>query len=86
MKRILKYELDINDAEQQVPAGEVVHVGQQADASRICIWIIPSDDSLYRVVRVVGTGHPLPENFKQALGSVVVASYGLVWHVVEVSA
>lgn len=87
MRRVLKWDVPVNDQPAAVGSGPVVHIGVQGDIAVVQIWTdetMPDDvPSVSRMVQVFGTGHPVPADAVH-LGSVVTAGGALVWHVFEV--
>lgn len=85
MKRVLRWDVKINDDEQEIGGGKVVHVDCRPDqyvpgpARRVEVWTeeeIPDGmpltefgDLLTRTVRVFGTAHPIAEGFGKHIGS-----------------
>ncbi len=86
MTKIYKYPLALTDRQTvRVPLGALVlSVAEQA--GRLCLWAVVDADEKEteeRVIFVVGTGNPLPEDFGAFVGTVVTADGALVWHVFE---
>lgn len=96
-KRILKWEVPIDDEEHNIGNGKVVHVGLPKIPAlgslrrEVCIWTeeTMSNDSASiltdRTVKIFGTGREFPDDHCH-VGSVVDSSdtaYA-VWHVYEV--
>ncbi|PHS22102.1 MAG: hypothetical protein COA84_13045 [Robiginitomaculum sp.] len=59
-----------------------LHVGEQNQ--RPCVWYeTVSEDNMckdYYEIIVVGTGHPIPDEFQTYLGTSQMNDLGLVWH------
>jgi hypothetical protein len=87
VKRVLKWDVPVDDREHTIGAGFIAHVGCQQGPETVQVWTEQSDDHPTRwparTVRVFGTGQPLPDGARH-LGSVVSAGGALVWHVYEV--
>ena len=88
MNKIYKYELSITDFQFiNLPRNAVIlHVGEQGDA-QLYLWalVVPERHIEKRVIRIVGTGHPLEDDISDEthLGTVQMSN-GLVWHVFEI--
>lgn len=86
MKRILKWNVPIDDKSHPIGAGPVVHVAIQGDDTvlELQVWTEEPAEGEPRTVlaRVYGTGHEYPdEGF--ALGSVFGHGGLFVWHLVS---
>jgi hypothetical protein len=85
MKTVWKYELEITDKQiiQMPTEAEPLYVGWQH--KRLCVWMLVDPATLLtqRIVRVVGTGHPVTweEYDLQYAGTAVDDQLGFVWHV-----
>lgn len=85
-KRVLKWEVPVDDETHEISGGPVVHVACQHTADVVMVWTEESDLTLApRTVRVFGTGHPIPKAATH-IGSVVTAGGALVWHLYELPA
>lgn len=83
MKRVLKWNVLVDDKTHEIGAGKVVHVACQHDFSLVQVWTEEFDSpgsSTKRKVKVYGTGGDVPD-FHDHIGSVVTAGGALVWHV-----
>jgi hypothetical protein len=85
--RIFKYELEVTD-EQQILLPEHARIlSVQVQNGRLCLWALVNDGALTnrrRTFRVVGTGHPVPDNeYLAFLGTVQMHGGALVFHVFE---
>ena len=82
MKRVLKWNVPVDDREHPIGAGPVMHVACQSTIDVVQVWTL-EDDHVREVVaaRVFATGQPLPEGVgaDHHLGSV------LIWHVFRVT-
>lgn len=85
MKTIWKYPLAVaNDQVISMPAGaRILHVGMQGETP--CLWaeVSPSNRITRRPIRIYGTGHELPNNPGQHLGSFTMHGGALVFHAYE---
>jgi len=84
-KTIWKYPLEIED-EQEITMPEGASILSVADqGGRLCMWVLVNPNARGRkhIIRIYGTGHPCPNNieFLEHLGTVVMSSGNLVWHV-----
>lgn len=87
MKRILKWNVSVNDRVTEIGAGRVIHIGCQDGPDVVQVWTEESDQrkDRKRKVRVVATGEPYDDECV-ALGSVVYATPivgSLVWTVIS---
>lgn len=82
VRRVLKWNVPVDDKPHPIGRGEVVHVACQFDASEVQVWTdeVDGDYPRQRFAQVHGTGHPVPADL-QHVGSVVAADGHLVWHV-----
>lgn len=84
-RRILKWNVPVDDTSHPVGAGPVVLVGCQGDIETVQVWTEEYDsvDPRMEQARVYGTGQPLPDDHADGehVGSVAVAGGHLVWHV-----
>lgn len=83
MKRILKWNIPVDDQYHEIGSGPVAHVACQAGPDSVQVWTVEpaEEEPLVRTAFVVGTGHTFGEHW-QPVGSVVTASGALVWHVI----
>jgi hypothetical protein len=87
-RAVLKWDVPVDDQPHEVGGGEVVSVACQHPDHRpdvVTIWTIETRPALTdpkRTVQVYGTGHPLPF-FAIPLGTAIVMSGNLVWHLME---
>lgn len=89
-RRIFRYRLAITGAPGlHMPAGaEVLSVGPPRDGSdRLDMWAVidvrVGGFEEYREFRVVGTGHPMPDDCGRFIGTVATHGGALIWHVFE---
>jgi len=88
-RRILKWDVPVDDREHEIGGGPVVHVASQyGKIDEVQVWTheaaAGTPQFVTRGVRIYGTGQVLPEQ-SNPIGSAVVADGALVWHVVELS-
>lgn len=84
MKRILKWNVPIDDEVHEIGPGSVLRVECQHYSDSIQVWTHEDfGPSLPRMVQVVGTGQALHDDWLP-LGSALTAEGRLVWHVMEV--
>jgi hypothetical protein len=104
MQRVLRWEVPVDDEWHEIGAGRVVEVASRAHHQRpgdlVEVWTLEdfagtsTADLRKRSVKVIGTGHPAPEDTAY-LGTAIVptlrvenpshpnlveSSAGLVWH------
>lgn len=87
MKKVFKYLLEITDSNTLFLPVEyqILTVAMQGDELYLWALIDPNTEFLDRVkVRVAGTGHPIEEDIKKYLGTFMLHSGALVFHVFEV--
>lgn len=88
-KRVLKWDVPVDDHDHPIGSGRVVHVACQGTPYVVQVWTeepVPGDRASGtrtepRRVRVYGTGQEIPD-YDEHLGSVVTYVNGtpLVWH------
>ena len=80
MRRVLKWDVPVDDRDHPIGSGPVVHVGCQHGPAVVQVWTDePDSESVrYRSARVYGTGHEVPLGDSH-IGSVIEGP--LVWHV-----
>lgn len=91
MKTIFRYRLPITDtpAIEMPVMAEVLSVGPPRDGSDLLdLWAMVDTNRPTKILyefRIVGTGHPMPEDVGRFVGSVTTHSGAFVWHVFEVA-
>lgn len=83
MKRIFKYQLQLQPSQSlQLPGGAVV-LTLQVQHGQACIWALVDDSNplVTRTFRIVGTGHQLPEGPHYYVGTYQTDGGAFVWHV-----
>jgi hypothetical protein len=87
---IYRYEVPVDDQWHEIElTGDLLHVDSR-DPTVVEFWAFafpsgPVPKRRFRVFRVFGTGHPLPQGHLRHHGSVVVAGGQLVWHLLELT-
>jgi hypothetical protein len=77
---IKKYTLEFTDTQIiTIPDGDLLHLGEQN--GKLCMWVAEEQDAKYVnfTIFLVGTGHDVPEEATEHLGTVIMKN--LVWHV-----
>lgn len=87
-KTVWKFKLDVDDEiEIVMPKGsKVLHVDTQFGVPMLWALCDPKADQEVRSFRIAGTGHPLPEDDLVHLGTFLIYSGRLVFHLFEKSA
>jgi hypothetical protein len=88
-RRVLRWNVPVNDSWHQIGAGQVLHVAVRSDRALVEVWTLEelrpdwpkSDVKAKRTVRVYGTGQPIMDADIEYLGSALVPGERLVWHV-----
>lgn len=88
MRSIYRYELRITDrASVGMPAGAKVlpHPPSRWDVDGVEIWAEVDPDAPLepREFRIVGTGHPIPDDCGRFVGTVWTHAGRYVWHIFE---
>ena len=88
MKRVLKWDVPVDDKPHPIGAGPVLHVACQSSPYVVQVWTeeevpdaLSAEPTRYVVAQVYGTGHTYPGN-GFAVGTAFAGSTGLVWHLV----
>jgi len=83
-RRILKWDIPVDDRDHPIGAGPVAHVGcQGGNAGLVTVWTDETDAPATAApasARVYGTGQPLPDG-DEAAESVIAGPF--VWHVLR---
>lgn len=84
-RRILKATVKVDDRWHKVPGGPIVHVDHQGEDDRVHVWFEHDSDLDLpgRLLRVFGTGQPLPDEPTRHVGTVLTPGRSFVWHVRE---
>jgi hypothetical protein len=82
-ERIYRYEVPVDDQWHGFALlGDPLHVGcRRPDVVEFWARWSLNGTAVFREFRVVGTGHPLPEDVSRYHGTVPIGA--LVWHLVE---
>ena len=86
MKSIYRYEVPVDDGVCVIALSDPpAHVGCRHFAT-VEFWALHDPDAKVRNYRfrVVGTGHPLPDDMVKYWGTAVAPGGNLVWHLIEV--
>lgn len=87
MSAIWKYPLKAQDLQEvQTPDG-AQFIAAQVQNGQICLWAIvePTLPKVWRVIRIIGTGHEFDAMGLDHIGSVQLHGGTLVFHVFEES-
>lgn len=96
LRRVLRYEIPIDDNFHEIPAGKILHLSEYrhknitGERARIEVWVEVTFEGAGVVfpiiglqrVQVFGTGHPLPED---AAHLATCLDGALVWHLYQVN-
>jgi hypothetical protein len=85
-RTIWKYPLQIGRNTIQMPAGARV-LTVQSQAGTPCLWalVFPHQEQEARVFDLYGTGHPMPANCGEYVGTVQDYGGQLIWHIFDSS-
>jgi hypothetical protein len=79
-KRVLKWDVPVNDQYHYIGSGQVAHVQCQRETAVVQVWTVEKDViEPGRLVRVFGTGQEVPDSLV-FLGTTMPNPH-LVWHV-----
>lgn len=89
MKQIFKYKLQITDLQRLDLPIDATILTAQVQKEELFIWVLVTPDApkQYKKIRIIGTGHPIPDEPISKVRYInTVQFYGgdLVWHVFEV--
>ncbi len=83
---IWKFPLEVADGQMiEMPAhAKILHV--QMQDGKPCLWAYcdPEQPKQPRLIRTIGTGHPIPDESLTYIGTYQTDGGRLVWHVFEV--
>jgi hypothetical protein len=84
-QRIFKYPLQITDEQHIEIPGQPIFLSAQFQGDQLCLWalVFPDNPKVLHTFRIVGTGHPLPDDMGFHIGTVQQPGMPLVWHVFE---
>jgi hypothetical protein len=84
VKRVLKWNVPVDDNPHAIGNGKVVHVAVQGYPDTVQVWTEEAGDvRVTRQVQVFGTGQEL-RGAHGHIGSCLTGGNALVWHVYEV--
>jgi hypothetical protein len=86
MKIIHKFPLQIVDIQEIYLDWDAQFLSAQMQDGVPTLWAMVNltNSSGKRTIRIIGTGHPIPEGTKRTyLGTVQQPELGLVWHIFE---
>ena len=79
-RKVLKWDVPVDDQLHEIGSGPVVLVACQHSVDVVSVWTDEDSENIQmRAAQVYGTGHPVPL-FDEHLGS-VIPHQALVWHV-----
>lgn len=85
MKVIYKYRLEVTDCQEiEMPIdSEILTVQSQGEIG--CLWAMVDTEfeKEKKIIRIVGTGHTVPPDCGQYIGTFQMAGGVLIWHVFE---
>lgn len=84
--RIFKYPFTISDEVIINIPGDATILTIQEQYGEPCLWALvdPDKPKKPRVLRIIGTGHPIPDvDTLKYLGTIQMAGGGLIWHIFE---
>lgn len=85
MKTIWKFSLGVMD-EQTIPmpiGAHILHVARQGGVPQLWAEVMTNTPTSPRVIRMFGTGHPMPNNPGRYIGTFQMLGDALVFHVYE---
>jgi hypothetical protein len=86
MSMIWKYELQITDEQTILMPGQAKILSAANQNGKLCIWAMVDTEQPIapKYFSVIGTGHPLSEDFplRKFIDTVIIGQF--VWHVFEV--
>lgn len=86
MKRIFKFPLQITDIQKIRMPKDSSLLTVQVQKGTPCLWALVDTDkeAVERLIGIIGTGHPVPENVLRYIGTFQVLEGTFVGHVFEV--
>jgi len=86
MKRIFKFPLQITDIQKINMPKDSTILTVQVQKGTPCLWALVDTDkeAEERFIRIIGTGHPVPENILRYIGTFQVLEGTFIGHVFEV--
>jgi hypothetical protein len=82
-RRVLRWEVPVDDHVHEIGGGRLLWVAAR-NLGVVEAWTEEDGSQPARLAVVVGTGHPIPEDATDHLGSTFDAGGALVWHLYEV--
>lgn len=89
-RRVLRWEVPVDDAWQAIGHGRVLHIACRPDSPDVVhVWTLEDGPDMSpgevpsRNARVFGTGHNLPADVGNHLGSALTTDGVFAWHVFE---
>lgn len=86
MKRIFKFPLQVSDLQKISMPKDSSLLTVQVQKGTPCLWALVDTDkeTEERFIRIIGTGHPVPENILRYIGTFQVLEGSFIGHVFEV--
>lgn len=86
MKRIFKFPLEVTDLQKIRMPKDSTLLTVQVQKEIPCLWALLDTDKEAedRFIKIIGTGHPVPENVLRYIGTFQVMEGTFVGHVFEV--
>ena len=86
MKRIFKFPLQVSDLQKIGMPKDSTLLTVQVQNGVPCLWVVVETDKEIeeRFIRIIGTGHSVPENVLRYIGTFQVMKGTFVGHVFEV--
>lgn len=86
MKTIHKFPLQVADSQEMKMPKDSTILTVQVQNGTPCLWALVDTDkeAEERFIRIIGTGHPVPENVLRYIGTFQVLEGTFVGHVFEV--
>jgi hypothetical protein len=84
--RVLRWEIPVDDQWHQIGGGRVLHTAcRPPSATTVHIWTLEPENTAIapRHACVIGTGHRVPMDAGDHLGTAITHDDALVWHVFE---
>jgi len=62
---------------------KILAVGNQYEV--VCLWaeVDPKNDTVSRMFRIIGTGHSVPDELLEYIGTVQMTGGNFIWHIYE---
>lgn len=88
MKTIWKYKIPYPHDEVTIPlphGAKVLYFGLQKGLTYIWVLVDTKQPTENRLFRMVGTGHDIPDESLDHIGTIQMSGGNLVWHLFEVT-